>query len=96
MRDPYFQVDEDKMSRNFKVMSWPAYSPDLNPIENVWGMLSRLVYNNNNQFHSKSDLEWNAFRRAWKELDGKFKTLIKSMDNRCFVVIENKGNINSY
>ena len=82
-------------SRNFKVMGWSACSPDLNPIENVWGMLSRLVYNNGRQFHPKSDLE-NAIENAWKELLGKFvKTSIKSMDNRCFKVIENKGNINS-
>ena len=38
-----------------------------------------------------------SWRKAWKELDGKFvKTLVKSMDNRCFKVIENKENIISY
>ena len=77
-------------------MSWPACSPDFNPIVNVWGVLSRQVYNNGKQFHSKSDLE-NAIRSAWEELDRKFvKTLIKSKDDRCFKVIENKGNIISY
>ena len=83
-------------SRNLKVMSWLACSPDFNPIVNVWGVLSRQVYNNGKQFHSKSDLE-NAIRSAWEELDRKFvKTLIKSKDDRCFKVIENKGNIISY
>ena len=44
-------------SKNLQVMNCPAYSLGLNPIENVWGMLSRLVYNNRRQFHSKSNLE---------------------------------------
>ena len=50
-------------NRNFKVVGRPACFPDLNPTVNVWGMLSRLVYNNGRQFHSKSDLE-NAIRNA--------------------------------
>ncbi|GFS61602.1 transposable element Tcb1 transposase [Trichonephila clavipes] len=36
-------VDECLQSENITRMDWPAYSPDLNPIQHVWDMLGRRI-----------------------------------------------------
>ena len=42
---------------NINVMHWPAKSPVLNPIENLWGMLVRKVYANGRQFDNKKRVQ---------------------------------------
>lgn len=38
-------------------MKWPSRSPNLNLIENLWGILSRAVYKNSKQYNNIKELE---------------------------------------
>ncbi|OXA48396.1 Transposable element Tc3 transposase [Folsomia candida] len=44
-------------AKNVQTLKWPARSPDLNPMENLWAELSRRVYSHGRQYRSKWELE---------------------------------------
>jgi hypothetical protein len=70
---------------------WPAKSPDLNPIENMWSIMSRKVYDGGKQYNSTQELTV-AIHRAWNEIpQATVQKLIDSMYRRCGKVIETKG-----
>lgn len=74
-----------------KCLEWPARSPDLNVIENLWGILARNVYKNGRQFNSKLEL-MNAIKNCWNNIDASTLCgLIDSMNKRLVTVIEKKG-----
>lgn len=79
-------------SQNISLMDWPARSPDLNPIENLWGILVRRVYKENRQFNSVEELK-NTILKEWQAIDQKIiENLINSMPNRIFDVVSKHGN----
>ena len=44
-------------------MKWPAQSPDLNPIENLWDQLKTMVKEQN--YTNVTEL-WSAVKAAWQ------------------------------
>ncbi|KAH9089310.1 hypothetical protein Ae201684P_001511 [Aphanomyces euteiches] len=68
IKEPVFQHDNASIhssrataeflaNSNCLPLIWPSKSPDLNVIENVWGVLARDVYKNGRQFATKDQLE---------------------------------------
>jgi transposase len=81
---------------NIPLLDWPACSPDLNPIENLWQMLSDRIYANVGGFSSIAQLK-NAIEREWDKVTiDECKKLVNSIDNRCLEVIKSHGNITKY
>ena len=73
------------------LMDWPALSPDLNPIENLWGIVARQVYSRGKQYDLKVSLT-GAIIKSWSEIDDQtVKSLIGSVKNRCIEVIAKGG-----
>lgn len=83
-------------SHNIKLMSWPAFSPDLNPIENLWAILSRAVYSEGQVYNNINELELSIIKN-WNEISTRtLKKLVDSMEKRVEDVIKNDGGSTKY
>jgi len=69
------------------LLDWPDKSPDLNPVDNLWGILARKVYGHGKQYKNKQELIA-AVIIAWSSIPIEtLQTLIRSMKDRIFIVI---------
>ena len=78
------------------VIEWPACSPDLNPMENLWGILARRVYPSEKQYNSVRELK-DAVYKAWNEIKAnELEKLVNSMPDRIIEIINKKGHSINY
>jgi hypothetical protein len=96
----YLLHDNDKKFKSGLVTGWlhnngiscidfPPYSPDLNPIENLWSTLARSV--EQIQCNTMEELQ-DAVADEWKQLDpSHLRALVHSMPQRCLDVIAAQG-----
>lgn len=81
----------DKKDASFR---WPAQSPDLNPIENLWSILDRQI--TNRRSNSEEEL-FDIVLAAWNNLDPiQLTKLSDSMRSRVAAVIANNGYQSKY
>uniref|UniRef100_A0AAR2L4R7 Tc1-like transposase DDE domain-containing protein n=1 Tax=Pygocentrus nattereri TaxID=42514 RepID=A0AAR2L4R7_PYGNA len=77
-----------------KTLEWPSQSPDLNPIEHLWGDLKRAVHRRCPR--NLSDLE-GFCKEEWANIaTSRCATLIGSYPKRLSAVIKAKGAATKY
>uniref|UniRef100_A0A1I7WQT0 DDE_3 domain-containing protein n=1 Tax=Heterorhabditis bacteriophora TaxID=37862 RepID=A0A1I7WQT0_HETBA len=65
-------------------MVWPSRSPDLNPMESLWGILDCKVYTHNRQFSSIEHLKKTVSKVWSKNGPVNLETLSMNMAERTF------------
>ncbi len=81
--------------QNFAVMDWPAYSPDMSPIENLWAIVKQEVHAST----STSKVELVArLRQVWASdrIKEVCKTLIEGMHRRTQALVAARGGVTKY
>jgi hypothetical protein len=77
-----------------EVMIWPPYSPDLNPIENLWALMKAEIYKLYPELEHEDDTEETlqaliaAAREQWHEID---QAVLYNMPHRIQAVLEADG-----
>jgi hypothetical protein len=83
-------------NHNITVLDWPSVSPDLNPIENMWGSLVRTLQHRQVRPQNRDEL-LAVITDAWNDLpQDYFRNLCLSMANRLTRVIEANGEMTKY
>jgi transposase/uncharacterized coiled-coil protein SlyX len=81
-------------NHGIQCIDFPPYSPDLNPIENLWANLARRV--EEFQCETMEELQ-DIVAEQWKETDTELlRKLARSMPERCQAVIDAHGDHTSF
>ncbi|GFV64220.1 transposable element Tcb1 transposase [Trichonephila clavipes] len=79
-----------------ELFPWPARSPDLSPIENMWSMVAQRLTHITPQAATPDQL-WHRVEVAWSAVPPKhIQIFFGSMPRRVAVVISNNGGYSGY
>ena len=87
----YIEIHYQVLSRSGLLrMIWPAQSPDLNHIENLWRLIKIRVSERRHRIRTVEERK-DAIKEEWERLTEDFRKCVESMHNRCKLVIKAKG-----
>ena len=78
---------------NIQIIDWLLYSPDLNPIENIWAIMKKKI--DGKTFTTINSLK-NELYTIWRELDDMIMKTWMSIYDRMDNCIEAKGCLTNY
>ena len=74
-----------------EVMEWPPYSPNLNPIENLWDEPKRQLGTYETPPAGTLDL-WERVQTEWDKIEPEYcRKLVDSMSKRMETILKNSG-----
>lgn len=80
--------------RQIEVLDWPSSSPDLNPIETLWGKMKKRL--RNERPSTKQEL-CEKLKEVWSQITRQdCQNLVNTMTARCQAVIKSKGDVTPY
>jgi hypothetical protein len=82
--------------QNINFLDWPSRSPDVNPIENMWGFLVRHLQKQRRLYRNRQEL-LTAITDAWHTLPQDYiRNLCLSMPNRLRKVLDAHEAVTKY
>ena len=89
-------VENYKNENEITFMKWPAQSPDLNIIENIWLYIKRQLQKSTTNITTRNDL-FRAIQSVWQQIDLEYiRKLYHSIPDRLDNVIKMKGHLTKY
>ena len=78
-------------ANDISCLGWPSRSPDLNIIENVWGVMAQRMYMDGKTYSNREELQ-NAVHDSWDSIETSFlQSLYNSIPSRLNAVIASGG-----
>jgi hypothetical protein len=106
--DLYFQKDNAKgyaseftqsviQAAGIRVIEWPPFSPDLNPIETIWDNIKDYIQAHYPRVHISYKRLREAIQKAWESISHKrIRDLVRTMTDQCIDVILADGGYTKY